>query len=78
MEKHIKYPKVFIRPNQSYDDRLKRRVLIADAKMIPGNIRYVFNIRNLENELRSFTMEDDKMLIDWTSEVKYSDDQFSK
>ena len=52
VDKYKKYPKVCIRPDQSFEDRLTRRILIAGAKTIPGNIKCVFNNRNLEYELR--------------------------
>ena len=78
VDKYKKYPKVFIRPDQSFEDRLTRRILIAGAKTIPGNIKCVFNNRNLEYELRSFTINNDKTTINWDCEVKYSEAEFSK
>ena len=78
VDKYKKYPNVFIRPDQSFEDRLTRIILIAGAKTIPGNIKCVFNNRILEYELRSFTINNDKTTINWDCEVKYSEAEFSK
>ena len=82
VDKHNKYPKVFIRPDQHFKDRLTRRIIIAGVKTIPGNIICVFNNRNLEYELRSifnrFTINNDKTTLNWDCEVKYSEAEFSK
>ena len=32
VDKYKNYPKVFIRPDQSFEDRLTRRILMAGAK----------------------------------------------
>ena len=49
VDKYKKYPKVFIRPDQSFEDRLTHRILIAGAKTIPGNIKCVFNNQKILN-----------------------------
>ena len=36
--KHNNYSRVFIIPDQSFEDRLTRKILISGAKTIPGNI----------------------------------------
>ena len=51
VDKHKKYPKVFIRPDQSFEDRLTSRILFVGANTIYGNIKCVFNNRNIEYEL---------------------------
>ena len=68
-DKYKKFPKVFIKPDQSFEEGLIRRILIADAKTIPGNIKCVFNNKNLEYELSSFTINNDKTTIHWDCEV---------
>ena len=65
VDKYKKYLKVFIRHDQSFEDRFTRRILIAGAKTIPGNIKCVFNNRNLEYELRLFTINNAKTTINW-------------
>ena len=78
VDKYKKYPKVFIRPAHSFEDRLTRRIIIAGTKTILGNIKCVFNNRNIEYELRSFTINNNKSTINWDCEVKYSEAEFSK
>ena len=77
-DKYKKYQKVFIRPDQSFEDIIIRIILIDGAKTIPGSIKCVFNNKNLEYELRSFTINNDKTTIHWDCEVKYSKAEFSK
>ena len=48
------YSNVFLRPDQSYMDRLKRKILFNGASLKPGNIKCVYNIRTLNYELKLF------------------------
>ena len=45
---------IYIRPDQFYDDRMKRRILTLGASNKPGNIKCVFNNHTLNYELRTF------------------------
>ena len=53
-----RYPKVFLGPDQSYADKLKRKILLKGA--IPGDIKYVFNLHSLEHELKYYTSSYEK------------------
>ena len=58
------YSKVFLRPDQSYEDRLKRKLL--------------FNIRTLNYELKLFSLNNNRVVIDWNSNVDYSTTEYNK
>ena len=72
------YPNIFLRPDQSNDDRTKRNILTIGADLIPGNIKCVFNLRTLNYELKYFSLDNDKVMIDWKSSVDYTNSDFTK
>ena len=72
------YSKVFLRPDQSYEDRLKCKILFNGASLKPGNIKCIFNIRTLNYELKLFSLNNNRVVIDWTSNVDYSTTEYNK
>ena len=72
------YSKVYLRPNQSYEDRLKRKILSNGESLKPGIIKCVFNIRTLNYELQLFSLNNNRVVIDWTSNVDYSTTEYNK
>ena len=77
-DKNTNYPNIFLRPDQSYDDRTKRNILTIGADLIPGNIKFVFNLLTLNYELKYFTLDNDNVMIDWKSSVDYTNSDFTK
>ena len=59
------YSNLYIRPDQSYDDRVKRRILTSGASNKPGNMKCVFNNHTLNYELRTFSLNDERIVIEW-------------
>ena len=68
-----KYPKVLLRPDLSFDERVKRPILtIGDEHMTKHTI-CIFNNRTSQYELRYIVTSDDISYIDWKIFVSYSD-----
>ena len=69
-----KYPKVFLRPDLSFDERVKRPILTIGAENMTKHTRCIFNNRTSQYELRYIvTNDDDTSYIDWKTSVSYSD-----
>ena len=43
------YSNVYIKPDQSYDDRIKSKILTIGVTNKPGNIKCVFNNNTLKH-----------------------------
>ena len=65
------YSNIYIRPCQSYDDRMKLRILTLGASNKPGNIKCVFNNHTLNYELRTLSLNDERIVIECNSIIEY-------
>ena len=74
-----KYPKVFLRPDLSFDEREKRPILTIGADNMTKHTICIFNNRSSQYELRYIvTNDDDTSYIDWKTSVTYSDADYLK
>ena len=58
-QRHTQYDNISLRPDLSYDERLKRIILPIGANALPGNIRCVFKNSTLSYELKNYKIDND-------------------
>ena len=59
-DRHTQYDNISLRPELSYDERLKRIILLIGANALSGNTRCVFNNSTLSYELKNYKIDNDK------------------
>ena len=76
-DRHTQYDNISLRPDLSYDERLKRIILPIGANALPGNIRCVFNNSTQSYELKNYKIDNEKYIIDLNTTITYSDTDYS-
>ena len=72
------YSKVFIRPDENYDDRTRRLILNLGSKSFTNTVKCVFNYKSLTYELRYFNIVNDKSIINWNKPVSFHESDYDK
>ena len=75
--KNTDYSNIFVRPDISYEYRLKRRIIITEVNNKPCNWKFVFNFRTSDYKVRYFSIKVYNVMIDCNYELKFSDTEFA-
>ena len=72
-----KYSNIFLRPDLSFEKRQERLVLNIGSKTL-ADTKCVFNTKSLSYELRYYTSVNNKIVIDWSTDIPFTDNDYKK